>query len=167
MSRSIIHKSRSVTSSLLRGAAAAALALAAAPAISRGPPPKASQFLPLKEEAPAKLYVDAPAAEPLARGVAVVPYRLENFRILPVFGAAAKAVSPRVGHLHVTVDNLPWHWADAGNTESIVVADLSPGPHSLLIELALPDHKVIAGQRVHFVVPEAPHGGGYGTAGHR
>lgn len=167
MLKSIIRNRRGTTSNLLRAAAAVALALAATPAISHGPAPKASQFLPLESEPPAKLYVDAPIAEPLARGVAVVPYRLENFRILPVFGAAAAAVSPRVGHLHVTVDNLPWHWADAGNTESVVVADLSPGAHNLLIELALPDHKVIAGQRVHFVVPEAPHGGGHAAAGHR
>ena len=139
----------------------AALAAAASPAVAQEPAPKASQFVPVKNEPAPKLYVDAPLAEPLARGVAVVPYRLENFRILPIFGAAAASVSPRAGHLHVTVDNLPWHWADAGNTDSVVVADLAPGPHSLLIELATPEHRIIVGQRVHFVVPEneTGHGG--------
>jgi Family of unknown function (DUF6130) len=30
-----------------------------------------------------------------------------------VFGEAALKVSPRLGHLHITVDDLPWLWADA------------------------------------------------------
>lgn len=150
-------------SKLISAVGLAVLMLTTAPAVSQGAAPKASHFLPIKDEAPPKLYVDAPAAEPLARGVAVVPYRVENFRILPIFGAAATAVSPRAGHLHVTVDDLPWHWADAGNTESIVVADLPPGPHSLLVELATPEHQVIVGQRIHFAVPANP---GRRAAGH-
>jgi hypothetical protein len=36
------------------------------------------------------------------------PVRVENLRTLPVLGAAARNVSPRVGHVHVTVDDLPW-----------------------------------------------------------
>lgn len=118
-------------------------------------------FAPLAHEPPATLAVDPLLGEPLARGVAVIPYRTENFRILPIFGAAAIAVSPRAGHLHVTVDDLPWHWADAGDSQTVVVAGLPPGPHKVLIELALPDHKVIASRTVAFTVPEtaatAPH----------
>jgi hypothetical protein len=115
---------------------------------------KATHFLPVKNEAAPKLHVDPPLAEPLAaRGTAVIPYRLENFRILPIFGTAAAAISPRAGHLHVTVDNLPWHWADAGNIDAVVVAGLSQGPHSVLIELATPEHQVITGQRVRFTIP--------------
>jgi hypothetical protein len=30
-----------------------------------------------------------------------------------VFGAGALQASPRIGHLHVIVDDLPWWWADA------------------------------------------------------
>src|SRR5262245_943851 len=40
-------------------------------------------------------------------------HRLESLRIVPVFGAGALQVSPRVGHLHIIVDVLPWWWADA------------------------------------------------------
>jgi len=132
-----------------------ALALAAGqPAWATG---KATPFLPLQDEPPAKLFVDLPLAEPLAsRGAAVIPYRTENFRILPIFGPAAKNVSPRAGHLHVSVDDLNWHWADAGDNSTVVVVGLSPGEHSVLIELALPDHQVIAGQRVKFTVPSLP-----------
>ena len=142
---------------------AAALALSASPALGQDAVHKASPFIPLKEEPAPRLHVDPPLAEPLAaRGTAVIPYRLEHFRILPIFGPAASAVSPRAGHLHVTVDNLPWHWADAGNTDTVVVAELPEGPHSLLIELATPEHQVIAGQTVHFVVP--PSKAGHQTA---
>ena len=55
--------------------------------------------------------------------------------------------------MHVTVDDLPWHWADAGANNTIVVAGLPAGQHKVLIELATPDHKVISGQTVTFTVP--------------
>src|SRR3569623_3811050 len=65
-----------------------------------------SQLLAVANEPAPKLTVDAPVAGALARGVALIPYRVENLRILPVVGASADDVSPRVGHLHITVDNL-------------------------------------------------------------
>jgi hypothetical protein len=65
-------------------------------------------------------------------------------------------VSPRAGHLHVSVDDLPWRWADAGDNESVVVVGLPPGPHKILIELATPEHEVVAGKAVSFIVPAAP-----------
>src|SRR5687768_13500888 len=74
----------------------------------RGPSP----FVPIEEEPAPKLIVDPPLPDPLTRGAVFIPYRTENIRIVPVFGAGARYVSPRVGHLHVTVDDLPWHWAD-------------------------------------------------------
>jgi hypothetical protein len=114
-------------------------------------------FLPLANEAAPKLIVDAPLAEPLARGAVLIPYRTENFRILPVFGPGADQVSPRVGHLHITVDELPWHWADAGDTNTVVVVGLPVGEHSVRIEIAGPDHKVIAGETVRFMVPRQAH----------
>lgn len=114
-----------------------------------------TQFLPIANEPEPRLRVDPPLAVPLAaRGTAVIPYRTENLRILPIFGAGANDVSPRAGHLHVTVDDLPWHWADAGNTGSIVVAELPAGEHKVLIEIATPEHRVIAGQAVSFTVPD-------------
>src|SRR5262245_4827834 len=67
--------------------------------------------VPLTEKPPAKLFVDPPLPDELAKGVAIIQYRTENLRIMPVYGPAAVKVSPRVGHLHVTVDDAPWHWA--------------------------------------------------------
>jgi len=70
----------------------------------------------------------------------------------PVYDKGALDVSPRIGHLHVTVDGAPWHWADASN-EPIVLAGLPPGPHEVRLELADPTHKVLASKTVEFVVP--------------
>lgn len=117
----------------------------------------ATPYLPLKNEPPPRLIVGAPIPERLAAGAVLIPYRTENFRILPVFGPGAVDVSPRAGHLHVTVDDAPWHWADASDNQTIVVVGLPPGEHSVRLELADPTHKVIEGQTVRFTVPAAAH----------
>src|ERR1019366_919996 len=46
----------------------------------------------------------------------------------------ALAVSPRVGHLHVRLDDAPWVWADASGNP-IILMGLPPGPHKVLLEL--------------------------------
>ena len=97
--------------------------------------------------------MDAPLPGPLARGAVLIPYRVENLRILPVLGAEALDVSPRIGHLHVTVDDLPWRWGDFSNNNTIVVVGLPPGQHKVLIELADPEHRIFAGQTLTFTVP--------------
>src|SRR5262245_40695404 len=81
----------------------------------------ASALLGVANEAPAKIVAEAPLPGPLARGAVLIPYRLENFRIVPVLGPDAVKISPRVGHLHVTLDDLPWRWGDFSNTNTIVV----------------------------------------------
>jgi hypothetical protein len=116
----------------------------------RGPSP----LVAIPNEAPARLIVDRPLAEPLARGLVFIQYRTENVRVVPVFGAGALDVSPRVGHLHITVDDLPWHFVDASG-ETVVLVGLPPGPHKALFELADPTHRVITSQTVHFTVPVA------------
>ena len=100
------------------------------------------------------LVVDAPLPGPLARGAVLIPYRVENVRILPVLGADARMLSPRVGHLHVTVDDLPWHWGDFSGDNTIVVVGMPPGEHKVLIELADPEHNILAGRTVTFTVPD-------------
>ena len=109
-------------------------------------------LVPLVAEPPARLLVDAPLADQLAEGRVVIRYRAENARILPVFGPAALDVSPRLGHIHVTVDDAPWHWADASG-EPLIIQGLSAGPHKVLIELADPAHKVIERKTVDLVIP--------------
>lgn len=110
-------------------------------------------LVPLASEPPARLVVDSPLPEQLALGRVVVRYRAENLRILPVFGPGALDVSPRIGHLHITVDGGPWRWVDSSG-EPLIINKLPPGPHKILIELADPTHKVLDGKTVHFDVPQ-------------
>jgi hypothetical protein len=139
----------------LATAAVAAVLATGALGQSAGDAGNPSVFFPIKNEPAPKLIVDAPLPGPLTRGAVLIPYRTENFRILPVFGEAASNVSPRVGHLHVTVDDSPWRWADTGSgTNTIVVVGLPPGQHKVKLELAGPEHQIFTGQAVTFTVPE-------------
>jgi hypothetical protein len=119
-----------------------------------GEAPNVSAFVPLDGEPAPTLIVDPPLPSPLARGAVLIPYRTENLRILPVLGADAANLSPRVGHLHITVDDLPWRWGDFSDDRTLVVVGMPPGEHKVLIELADPEHRVITGQTVTFTVPE-------------
>lgn len=114
----------------------------------RGPTP----LLAIEKEPPPRLIVDAPLAGPLAAGRVFIQYRAENMRILPVFGTGALDVSPRVGHVHITVDGAGWHFVDTSG-ETIILVGLPPGAHEVLVELADPTHRVVAKQLVRFVVP--------------
>jgi hypothetical protein len=97
--------------------------------------------------------IDPPVSEALARGLVVIQYRTENLRIVQVFGPGALDVSPRIGHLHVTVDDAPWPWVDASG-EPLIIQGLSPGSHRVLIQLADPTHRVIDQGVVEFVISE-------------
>lgn len=103
-------------------------------------------------QAQARLITSFPLAEFLARGLVVIQYRAENLRIAPVFGPAALHVTPRVGHLHITVDDATWHWVDASG-EPLVVQGLEAGHHAVRIDLADPTHRVIDSQTVRFEIP--------------
>ena len=111
-----------------------------------------SPLIAIENEAPAKLIVDPPLPEPLSKGHVFIQYRTENLRVLPVFGKGALEVSPRIGHLHITVDNASWHFVEASG-ETIILVGLEPGSHKVLIELADPTHKVITSKTVTFVLP--------------
>src|SRR6516225_4160462 len=92
----------------------------------------ASPLNAIENEPAPKLIADPPLPEQLARGVVEIQYRVENLHIVPVFGAGALNVSPRVGHLHVTVDDLPWHWTDASDINTIAVVGLPSGQLSFV-----------------------------------
>ena len=116
----------------------------------------ASPYFAIENEPAPKLIVDPPLPGPLAQGIVQIQYRVENVRIVPVFGAGALNVSPRVGHLHITVDDLPWLWADASDLNTVDIAGLPPGEHKVKIELVDANHNVFPGQvaTVTFTVPE-------------
>ena len=114
----------------------------------RGPSP----LIAIENEPPPKLIVDPPLAEALAQGRVFIQYRTEHLRVLPVFGRGALDVSPRIGHVHITVDDARWHFVDTSG-ETVILVGLEPGPHRVLFELADPTHRVITTQTVAFTVP--------------
>jgi hypothetical protein len=116
----------------------------------------ASPYIPIEKEPEPKLVVDPPVPDALAKGIFWAQYRVENMRILPVFGAGAAQTSPRVGHLHVQVDDLQWWWADASDNNTIDIAGFPPGEHKVKIQLVDANHKFFAGQAVTlpFTVPD-------------
>jgi hypothetical protein len=144
---------RITMASLVAGSVLMAASVAAAQSAQqvRG----AAPVVPLTNEPPAKIIIDPPLAEPLSQGRVVIQYRTENLHIVPVFGPAALAVSPRIGHIHVTVDDSPWRWADASG-EPLIVNGLPPGPHKILIQLENANHQPLDQGVVQFTIP-APH----------
>jgi hypothetical protein len=132
----------------LAGIAAGALLAASALAQSA-----ASLVVPIENEPAPRLFVEPPLPGPLASGVAFIPYRVENLRILPVGGPAAKNVSPRVGHLHITVDDLPWAWADYGQSNTIILVNLPSGEHKVLIEVVDPEGGLLTSKTLTFKSP--------------
>jgi len=116
----------------------------------------ASLVVPIENEHAPRLFVEPPLPGPLASGVAFIPYRVENLRILPIGGPAATTVSPRVGHLHITVDDLPWAWADYGQSDTIILINLPRGEHKVLVEVVDPEGGVLTAQTVTFKSPGKP-----------
>lgn len=131
------------------GAALCVTAFAQAAPDTERPP----AILPLATEAAPRLIPYPPLAEPLARGVVIVQFRTEHFRVMPVFGKTAAELSPRIGHLHVTVDDVRGTWAHTSG-DPIIVVGLTPGPHRLRLELADPNHKILATEIVPVTVPD-------------
>jgi len=120
----------------------------------------ATPYIELKDEPAPKLVVDPPLPDLLDQGVVWIQWRVENLHVLPVFGEGALKASPRIGHLHVQVDDLPWWWADVSNVNTIDLAGLPPGPHKVKISLVNANHEAIPGQSetVAFTIPERASG---------
>jgi len=106
----------------------------------------ATPYMEIKNEPPARLIVDSPLPDLLDQGIVWIQWRAENVNIVPVFGKGALSVSPRVGHLHIHVDDVLWLWADASNINTIDLAGMPPGPHKILVELVNANHEVFPGQ---------------------
>ena len=118
----------------------------------RGPSP----YVAIENEAPPKLIVDPPLPEGLKIGVFWAQYRVENMHIVPVFGPGTADVSPRVGHLHVIVDDGPFWWADASDNNTLDIANFAPGMHKVTVRLVDGNHTPVPGQEttLHFTIPQ-------------
>ena len=117
---------------------------------SCGPAP----VIPINGQEPqARILIDPPLAAPLAsRGVAIIQYCAQNLHIVPVFGPGALTASPRVGHIHVGVDDASWVWADASGNP-IILQGLAPGPHKVRVDLVDANHHPLDKGSITFVVP--------------
>ena len=115
----------------------------------------ASPYIGIENEPAPKLIVDPPVPEFLAQGIVWIQWRAENVHVVPVFGKGALNASPRVGHLHVQVDDLPWWWADPSGVNTIDLAGMPPGPHKIRIDLVNANHEVFPGQSktVEYTIP--------------
>ena len=137
--------------------AAAGIGLYAVTAAAQNPTDscKLTHVIPLtSEQPPAKIVVDPPLAEPLAsRGVVIIQYCAQNLHIAPVFGPGAATASPRVGHVHVGLDDAPWVWADASGAP-IILQGLAPGPHKLVLTLVDANHHPLDKGTITFAVPD-------------
>jgi len=108
---------------------------------------------PLKgAEPPARIIIDPPLPEPLSSGRVVIQYYAENLHIADAFGEAALAVSPRIGHVHITVDDASWRWVDASG-QSIILNGFAPGSNKVRIQLVDANHHPIDEGTVEFIVP--------------
>jgi hypothetical protein len=61
-------------------------------------------------------------------------------------------VSPRIGHIHVFVDDATWRWLDASG-EPLTINGLSPGRHKVRILLVNANHAPLDEGTVEFTVP--------------
>jgi hypothetical protein len=100
----------------------------------------------IENEPAPQLIVDAPPRHLLDKGIVWIQWWAENVHIAPVFGKAAVNATPRVGHLHVQVDDLPWLWAESSDVNTIDLAGMPPGPHRIRIDLVNSNHEVFRGQ---------------------
>ena len=113
----------------------------------------ASPFETIENEPAAKLIVDPPLPGPLAQGQFLAQYRVENVRILQAFGPGALSVSPRIGHLHINVNDLPWTWADTSDNNTVDIGGFPPGEHKVKIDLVNANHEVLDSVVTTFTVP--------------
>ncbi|SMC24399.1 hypothetical protein SAMN02745857_01894 [Andreprevotia lacus DSM 23236] len=98
-----------------------------------------------------RIVIDSPTPDQPAQKVAIIQFHTENMKIAPSYGAAALALVPPVGHLHVTVDGNAWHWVHAMEGP-VVIQGLAPGLHRVALELADPLHRPVDSQTAVFSI---------------
>jgi hypothetical protein len=90
--------------------------------------------------------------------VVVIKFRTDDFKIESVdkgHGSMTDMATQekfKSGHIHVTVDDNSWYFVHSDN-DPIVIAGLSPGKHSVKLQLAGPNHMPIGtAQTVNFTM---------------
>jgi hypothetical protein len=103
------------------------------------------------EEPPAKIIIDPPVAEPLAHGGSLSSTEPKNLRIVPVFGPNASMCRRGIGHIHVAVDDAPWHWAGASG-EPLIMNGLPAAPQGPY-RARQREHQTLDRGVLNFVIP--------------
>jgi hypothetical protein len=102
------------------------------------------------------IIIESPAPDSTVRGPAIITFRTENLRMTSVFAAESPDGNlVRGGHLHVKVDSSPWHWVHA-TADPVVISALSPGTHTVRLELADTNHRPLDVQTVTFTIAAQP-----------
>jgi len=91
---------------------------------------------------PARLKLTTPFPGEPGRGLAIIPYRAENLRFIPLCTPPGLNVEWPLGYLHVVVDDTPGRWVEVSDSP-LVLQGLTPGTHRVLIELADSTHRVL------------------------
>lgn len=101
---------------------------------------------------PPSITIESPASGAQVQGVAIIRFRTENVSIASPFLAPETTPGPLArAHVHVTVDGASWHWVHA-TTDPVVITPLSPGEHTVTLELAGADHRPLDVRTVRFIV---------------
>ena len=114
-----------------------------------------SPYAAIENEPAPRLIVDPPLPEPLAKGIFQAQYRVENLRIVPVFGAGPSRSLHASGICTSPSTTCPGGGRTRATTIRSDVAGLPPGEHKVKIELVDANHNVFPGQAVTvtFTVP--------------
>lgn len=95
-------------------------------------------------------------ADVLKDGYVYLPFHVENLTILPLYteihGKETTSLRPKIGHLHVMVDNNGWNWIHA-IADPIYFGPLPRGAHQVKVELVDAAHQVIEVKTASIVVP--------------
>ena len=95
-----------------------------------------------------------PLPGPLAQGVRVHPVPCRELADPARWRERTHATCLRGSATYTSpVDDLPWQWADYGNSNTIILVGMPRGQHKVLIEVVDPEGNVFTGQTVTFHAP--------------
>jgi hypothetical protein len=140
----------------IAGAQAPTVATPAAPQPAAWESPGHHGGVPVADTQRPAIVIDSPAPDSTVRGPAIIVFRTENIRITSVFAPEIPDASTVLaGHLHVKVDSAEWHWVHT-SVDPVVVSGLSPGKHTVRVELADKNHRPLDAQTVTFTIAATP-----------
>ncbi|MFT4053797.1 MAG: DUF6130 family protein [Novosphingobium sp.] len=100
------------------------------------------------------LTLSAPCAEALQDRQVYIAFRVDNMAVIPLYteinGDTVTTLTPKIGHLHVTVDDAGYSWIHASN-DPIYFGPVTPGTHTVRVDLVDAAHETLQTQTVRFI----------------